>query len=37
MSKADRSEELELLLEGILKDGDSLKQVSGQLGTASED
>ena len=36
MSKADRSEELEALLEKILKHGEDLKQVSSQLGTKSE-
>lgn len=32
MSKADRSDELEGLLEKVLKDHDELKSVSGQLG-----
>ncbi len=37
MSKADRSEELELLLEAILRDSDNMKQVSGQLGAPDKD
>ena len=36
MSKADRSEELEALLEKILRDAGDLKQVSGQLGLKDE-
>ena len=37
MSKADRSEDLETLLEGILKNDADLAQLSTQLGTAKED
>jgi len=36
MTKADRSEELEVLLEKILKDSNDLKQVSAQLGPKDE-
>jgi type VI secretion system protein ImpB len=36
MSKADRSEELELLLESILKDSGNINEVSNQLDTKSE-
>jgi type VI secretion system protein ImpB len=32
MSKADRSENLELLLENILKNKDDLARISGELG-----
>lgn len=37
LSKADRSEELELLLESILKDKVRLDSLSGELGVAKED
>ena len=36
MSKADRSEELELLLEQILKDKGNLATISGELGLEEE-
>ena len=36
MSKADRSEQLESLLEQILKDSDELKALSGELGLGGE-
>ena len=37
MSKADRSENLELLLENILKDKANLEAISGELGFEKED
>jgi type VI secretion system protein ImpB len=37
MSKADRSENLELLLENILKDKTNLEAISGELGLKKED
>ncbi len=37
MSKADRSENLELLLENILKDKANLETISGELGLEKED
>jgi type VI secretion system protein ImpB len=37
MSKADRSENLELLLENILKDKTNLEAISGELGLGKED
>lgn len=37
MSKADRSENLELLLENILKDKANLEAISGELGLEKED
>ena len=37
MSKADRSEELELLLEQVLKNKDDFEAISGQLGMKKED
>lgn len=37
MSKADRSEELENLLEQVLRNENELKSLSGQLGVAKED
>jgi type VI secretion system protein ImpB len=37
MSKADRSENLELLLEQILKDKANLEAISGELGIGKED
>jgi type VI secretion system protein ImpB len=37
MSKADRSEELETLLEQILKSDDDLKNLSGQLGLETKE
>lgn len=37
MSKADRSEELELLLEQVLKNKDDFAEISGQLGLKKED
>lgn len=37
MSKADRSENLELLLENILKDKGNLEAISGELGIAREE
>lgn len=36
MSKADRSEELETLLEQVLKNKDDFEKISGQLGIAKE-
>ena len=36
MSKADRSEDLELLLEQILKEKDNLETISGELGIEKE-
>jgi type VI secretion system protein ImpB len=36
MSKADRSEELEMLLEQVLKNKDDLEEISGQLGIKKE-
>lgn len=36
MSKADRSEELELLLEQVLKNKDDFEAISGQLGLKKE-
>jgi type VI secretion system protein ImpB len=36
MSKADRSEELELLLEQILKDKSQLATITGELGLGEE-
>jgi type VI secretion system protein ImpB len=37
MSKADRSEELELLLESVLKNPTQLDKLSGELGVAKKD
>ena len=37
MSKADRSEELETLLEQVLKNQDEMKQLSSQLGIAGKE
>ncbi|NLS07989.1 type VI secretion system contractile sheath small subunit [Rhizobium sp. P32RR-XVIII] len=36
MSKADRSEELEMLLEQVLRNKDDLEEISGQLGIKKE-
>ena len=36
LSKADRSEELELLLEKILQDGDEMKRLAGEIASRNE-